>query len=290
MSDEGVHFGSTCPPQAATAEGMDTALPVGGAVGVSDSLSSLTVELIEAHQSQMSEIAEKQELLAAVKERTHEEEIKKKTLSLSLLEMNRDLSHERHKISLQAVQEDRLRQEITEQLQRNVKLQQRLALTCRQYENEHREFCDYESKMEAHSDRVADCEKQGRLQCQIQQLEAEINESRRKKSEIEAQASFDDPLKFANGHLLMELQSRLDRLQSLKAQQTETIQRKLMAKENANERLKKIKRETEMLQRRNQAQMTRLKRQLQEAQARNRHWANEATRLQQSIDQIETCI
>ena len=67
MSDEGVHFGSTCPPQAATAEGMDTALPVGGAVGVSDSLSSLTVELIEAHQSQMSEIAEKQELLAAVK-------------------------------------------------------------------------------------------------------------------------------------------------------------------------------------------------------------------------------
>jgi hypothetical protein len=68
-----------CLNQASLADEGTMALPVGGAEGVSggesastDSLSSLTVELLEAHQSQVNEIAKKQELLDAVKRRTRE--------------------------------------------------------------------------------------------------------------------------------------------------------------------------------------------------------------------------
>ena len=41
------------------------------------------------------------------------------------------------------------------------------------------------------------------------------------------------------------------------------------------------------LQKRNKAQLTRLKRQLQEANSRNRRWNDEACRLEQSIAELK---
>ena len=72
-SHETVGLELFCLNQASMADDGNTALPVGGATGgaggggATDSLSSLTVELLEAHQSQVSEIAKKQDLLEAMK-------------------------------------------------------------------------------------------------------------------------------------------------------------------------------------------------------------------------------
>ena len=61
------------------------------------------------------------------------------------------------------------------------------------------------------------------------------------------ESSVNDSVKLMNGELIMELQSHADTLQASKAEQTERIEKKQVAVEEAKERLNKLKRETEML-------------------------------------------
>ncbi|XP_038079314.1 uncharacterized protein LOC119746432 [Patiria miniata] len=65
-----------------------------------------------------------------------------------------------------------------------------------------------------------------------------------------------------------------------------SISEKTTAIANEESRHACLKQDTDVLRKRNQAQLTRLRRQLKEAQLRNKQWHDEACQLENQIEQL----
>lgn len=87
--------------------------------------------------------------------------------------------------------------------------------------------------------------------------------------------------------ILKSIQAEIFQLRNRQKCLEETIVLKQAEVQNENETHTQLRRETDTLHKRNKAQLTRLKRQLQEANSRNRRWNDEACRLEQSIAQLK---
>ncbi|XP_065837114.1 coiled-coil domain-containing protein 122-like isoform X3 [Oscarella lobularis] len=243
-----------------------------------NSTNKIADELESVHDEQETELQQKKKTLAQLEVDIEEGKEKRRGLAFLRLAQHREseASIRRHLTELSFEEETKqkeLRKLLRAKSDSKAKLHREEVLE----KEEARKFENYHQKMKEHHRRVIGYEKSCPLELEIERLEATILSLTDEKSKF---SEFDEDKDIAMQANLIELQARKADL-LLEVKSREDAQRQLKDQED------KLKFRIEMLHRRNQAQKTRLRRQIEDRKARIAYWQNEAFQLQAAIEEIK---
>ncbi|XP_065837113.1 coiled-coil domain-containing protein 122-like isoform X2 [Oscarella lobularis] len=260
-----------------------------------NSTNKIADELESVHDEQETELQQKKKTLAQLEVDIEEEE-KRRGLAFLRLAQHREseASIRRHLTELSFEEETKqkeLRKLLRAKSDSKAKLHREEVLE----KEEARKFENYHQKMKEHHRRVIGYEKSCPLELEIERLEATILSLTDEKSKF---SEFDEDKDIAMQANLIELQARkADLLLEVKSREDavrEPLRQYRVSSSlltNQQRQLKdqedKLKFRIEMLHRRNQAQKTRLRRQIEDRKARIAYWQNEAFQLQAAIEEIK---
>ncbi|XP_071496613.1 uncharacterized protein [Diadema antillarum] len=152
------------------------------------------------------------------------------------------------------------------------------------YPTERRLIAKYRKKMENFSESVRNMEALSTDHTELNENQRVIDDLERERDTLKAELVLDQE----RGELLakVQMEEETHRLQIAKAdlqQQVNHLQGEIMRETSKQT---SIRQDIEVLQKRNRAQLTRLKCQLKEAQVRNWQWSREASQLEAQLDQL----
>ncbi|XP_070542765.1 coiled-coil domain-containing protein 122-like [Ptychodera flava] len=177
-----------------------------------------------------------------------------------------------------------LQKDADEMVSENSKLMARVVTNKKILDKEKLLHDTYRKKMEKHVQMVDDLESTFPINRELLSQLKKVQALREEKGDLESNP--EEKEKILNGTYERKLQSEINGLKAKRIRMTKDTNHRQEQLNAVKERQAQIKQDIEILHKRNQAKLIRLKRQLKEAQVRNRQWNEEACQLEQSIAEL----
>lgn len=247
-----------------------------------DSLPEVVESVSLAQKQQTNEIEQHQAILAdlqnqLIKEQNHIDSLKdelKNCLRKICLCQEDSTNEKTHCLELQEA--------ISGMVQNNAELKQELVQREGDWENDTRLYQKYRDKMMCFENSVQKLESESDYYKELEQQTSVVKDLEKKRDSLVAEVVTDRD----SGELVakLRLEEEAYQLQIIKAelQQASNKLQQEVSKEVSKQA--SLKQDIEVLQKRNQAQLTRLKCQLKEAQLRNWQWSQEAGQLEAQLE------
>ncbi|KAL9987201.1 hypothetical protein ACROYT_G001466 [Oculina patagonica] len=238
------------------------------------SLPALAGEVAQAQKQQISELSKRQEVLDQLK-------LKIDSVKADVAAVSRKVYLTQDDVARKKANCEELEREIAQLVATKGMVTKQLAISNDKLEKDGETYKQYRTKMEMYAKQVEQYE----LDCPIYQS---IAEQKARNAEIEKEL---ERLRGLGDESRLEsLRAEIVQEKTRKKQLEESVTLKQSELQRENERQAQLNREIETLHKRNKAQMTRLKCQIQEAVSRNQRWSDEACRLRQNIAEIKSKI
>ncbi|XP_041464946.1 golgin subfamily A member 2-like [Lytechinus variegatus] len=250
-----------------------------------DSLPEAVESVSKAQKQQASEIQQHQQLLATLQEELLQAQKHLVSLKEELRECLRKicLAQENHSKGKTHAQE--LQEAIDATVLENVSLKQMIKRTEADRIREDRMYKEYGEKMDKYKQAVLEMEANSPDHRELAKQKKICEDMEKKRAELKAEVEMDEE----SGELLAKrrLEDELHQLQITKADQQQKLNQLKQEITKENSKQAGIQQDIDVLQKRNKAQLTRLKCQLKEAQLRNWQWGQESEQLEAQLELLK---
>ncbi|XP_072167083.1 uncharacterized protein [Diadema setosum] len=248
------------------------------------SLPEVVESVSQAQKQQASEIAQHRKVLVDLQQQVEREQLTEESLQKELHGCQRKICLCQEDSQKKMTHCAQLKEEISEIVNQNAELRLKFERSQGEWNKKNRLIAKYRNKMENFSESVRNMEVLSTDHVELNENQRVIDDLERERDTLIAELVLDEE----RGELLakVQMEEETHRLQIAKAdlqQQVNHLQAEI-TKETSKQT--SIRQDIEVLQKRNRAQLTRLKCQLKEAQVRNWQWSREASQLEAQLDQL----
>ncbi|XP_033751013.1 uncharacterized protein LOC117335164 [Pecten maximus] len=248
-------------------------------------LPQVFTEVVESKNSQSAEI-QLQQLKLASAQKEYEEAVKEnKALLDEISSVSHDIVHTHQAVVKGEKQCDALRQEVANYVSICEDIQQTVSYKQEEYDLEKSKIESYQLKIADHVRTVDKHENQSDTMIELRQLEEDVKGLRNKKIEIELNKEGFGNMK--DGTSEKQIADKLSHLKEELETQTKAAEDKTKLTEDLKDQQKLLEQSVLVLHKRNAAQLTRLKRQLKEAQIRKRRWNDQISQLGNVVSDLK---
>ncbi|XP_077988414.1 coiled-coil domain-containing protein 122-like [Glandiceps talaboti] len=241
-------------------------------------------EVAQQNHNLTVEINKQQEILSRVKVSLNVLKEQKDELQQEVNGVTRTICLVQGDVGIKSKRCDQLQKEIETLIVGNSNMKARVIAEKKKLEKETKMYEEYIIKMEDHVKIVNEAESTYPINVELSEELKKVEILRQEKSHLELHP--EDSEKIMNGTYERILHSDIKGLK-VKQIRMEREARTRMEKLNSEKnRQAQIRQDIDILHKRNQAQLTRLKRQVKEAHVRNRQWNEEACQLERSIAEL----
>ncbi|XP_069137026.1 coiled-coil domain-containing protein 122-like [Argopecten irradians] len=242
-------------------------------------------EVVESKRSQSAEIELQQQNLETVQKEYEKAVLDNKALKDEIASVGRDVVHTQHAVTTGEKQCEDLKQEIANQVSVCEDLQQTLRYKQEEYDLEKCKVDNYQLKIASYVRTVTEQESKSDTMIELRELEEDVKNLRYKKIKIES--SKEEYSDMMTGQSEQQLADKLSQLEKELKTQTKAAQDQSKLTEDLLGQQRLLDQSVLVLHKRNAAQLTRLKRQLKEAQIRRRRWNDQITHLVNVISDLK---
>ncbi|XP_032227953.1 leucine-rich repeat and coiled-coil domain-containing protein 1 [Nematostella vectensis] len=246
------------------------------------SLPNLAVEVVDGQKQQENEISELQTLLNKLKNELLQGKKKVESTKAEITSIDKKICVTQEEIAQTTLTCQEATEDLEGMIAKGILLSNELEDAKRSLDLGNRSYERYVEKMAYYCELVSQLDEKTGSQQKISVLITTIKELKNKVHCLE----YGEDEGLGVGEEFKILQAENKHLEQQLEEKTSHIDKCKGKMELEREKQQKLKRESQLLNKRNHAQMTRLKRQLQEANSRSRHWADEACKLEMNIAQL----
>ncbi|XP_077861923.1 coiled-coil domain-containing protein 122-like [Saccoglossus kowalevskii] len=245
-------------------------------------------EVALKHKCLTAEINKQQSLLNKAKEVLLACKLQKECIQEEIGKVNRKVCLTQGKAALKSKSCIELENGVYTLVSDNLAVNQKMKAIQDEWKKELKVYVEYREKMGKHMHAVADIEASYRINIAVTTKLKQVELLRKQLQELKTNSEHTE--KMLTGESERILQSEINALKAKEIRVNKEIVQKKEKLKVTQDREAKIKQDIDILQKRNQAQLTRLKRQVKEAQVRNKQWNEEACELETSIAELRNHI
>ncbi|XP_035667235.1 apical junction molecule-like isoform X2 [Branchiostoma floridae] len=248
-------------------------------------LTEVVSEVTRLQEGQNVELARQRALLKHFEEQLKTETERADSTQEEVARVTRRICLAQDESTRKKVSCDALQREVHSLVSEGLELMMQMESERNQQQNAKRKHGELRERMAAHRLLVEQHERTEPLRQELARQQSRIAALTAQKHELETNPTEADAL--TSGKRQAQVLQELDRLRSEKQRLEQGVVLKLGQVNREQERQMQLRQDMEVLRKRNRAQLTRLRRCVDETERRNEQWNQEASRLEEATAQLQ---